>query len=327
MGNPDGNLDPTTPNAGAHPVTSVGTGIQSVSTAGQWDWQDISNNANGLTVTVSIPNLSAFGLASELRLVGWNGTQWVNLSASIGASGNTENSTLAGTMINGITAIGVGKSNTNLDTDGDGVTDLQEIADGTLPNDPCSYLAANQIYANTTSAFKLLDCDNDGLNNGEEVTGVNNPATPANPNGNTSNPLVADTDGDGKNDSVDTCPNIPSTNANGCPDCLTSEPQEAILTIRLSLPTAQRHSLTESSSLVQREPKGNPRLASSYLQQPVFGLVSATPPILMVMPPILLYSLHYILQQIVLPLKMAFTPILKLKTVALQLQEVLFRAI
>lgn len=108
VGNPSGNLDPTAPNAGSHSITSLGGGIQSVSSIGQWDWQD--NGASGLTVTVSIPDLTSFAPASKLRLVGWNGSFWVNLSESTGASGNTENSLLSGTMKPGITALGIGQA-------------------------------------------------------------------------------------------------------------------------------------------------------------------------------------------------------------------------
>lgn len=108
LGDPTNTSDPTAPNAGTHAVTALGSGITAVSTVGQWDWQDVSENAAGVTVTVSIPDLSSFGAASDLRLVGWNGTQWVTLGTS-GASANTENSTLSGTMIAGISAIGVGK--------------------------------------------------------------------------------------------------------------------------------------------------------------------------------------------------------------------------
>jgi len=111
VGNPTSATDPTAPNAGTHPVASVEPGILGVSTTGMWDWQDISTNAAGLTITASIPDVSAFANTANLRLVGWNGTQWVNLSATQGAtaaSGNAENSTLTGTMIAGITAIGIG---------------------------------------------------------------------------------------------------------------------------------------------------------------------------------------------------------------------------
>jgi len=114
VGDPSATTDPTTPNAGTHPVTSVGPGILSVSTTGMWDWQDISGDAAGLTITASIPDESGFATAANLRLVGWDGTRWVNLSAaeaSTAASGAAENSTLTGTLISGITAIGIGSVN------------------------------------------------------------------------------------------------------------------------------------------------------------------------------------------------------------------------
>ena len=115
-GNPAGNMDPTAPNAGAHPLNSVGAGILTVSPVGQWDWQvgDANNlgavttgTGAGIPITVSIPNLTLFATGSALRLVGWNGTQWINLSGNSGASSNVENSTLNGTMIAGITSIAI----------------------------------------------------------------------------------------------------------------------------------------------------------------------------------------------------------------------------
>lgn len=57
---------------------------------------------------------------------------------------------------------------TTCDTDGDGVLDSTELADGTNPNDPCE---AVQAHATETpsQAFLNGDCDGDGLNNGEEI--------------------------------------------------------------------------------------------------------------------------------------------------------------
>lgn len=110
-GDPSSITDPT--DAALHPVNSKGAGIAAVSTTGQWDWQDISSNATGTTVSVSIPDMSSFAHTSFLRLVGWNGTQWINLSATQGtgaANGNGENNVLTGTMVAGITAIGIGKA-------------------------------------------------------------------------------------------------------------------------------------------------------------------------------------------------------------------------
>ena len=84
------------------------------------------------------------------------------------------------------------------DTDGDGVTDTQEIADGTDPNDGCSYVAASKTLT-PSIAWNALDCDGDGTPNGTD-TAPKDPcvhaagATPV-----TTNAIwrAADCDGDG----------------------------------------------------------------------------------------------------------------------------------
>lgn len=111
-GSPSQYPDLTSPHDGLHSVTSVGPGIGSVSPSGWWDWQDFSITGAGRTITVDIPDMTSFSSAANLRLVGWNGTQWVNLSTSATASGNTNHSTLAGTMQAGITAIAIGSTST-----------------------------------------------------------------------------------------------------------------------------------------------------------------------------------------------------------------------
>lgn len=116
-GDPTSTIDPTTPGAGFHPVNLVKAPIMSVSPAGQWDWQvgdagslgaGTTGTGVGLKITVSIPDLSTFAMASSLRLVGWNGTEWIDLSGAATATGNTENSTVSGTMVAGISAIAIG---------------------------------------------------------------------------------------------------------------------------------------------------------------------------------------------------------------------------
>ena len=119
LGDPSGATDPTAPNAGAHSVHSYTSPVKAVSIIGQWDWQ-VGNAGNlgtgttgtgaGLTITVSIPDVHTFALANDLRLVGWNGASWIDLSGAATASGNLENSTLSGTMVAGITAIGIGSA-------------------------------------------------------------------------------------------------------------------------------------------------------------------------------------------------------------------------
>jgi gliding motility-associated-like protein len=69
------------------------------------------------------------------------------------------------------------------DCDGDGVTNGQEVVDGTSPTDPCSLLIASQTVV-PSAVWNDADCDNDGSTNGEEIV-------------NGIDPLNPDTDGDG----------------------------------------------------------------------------------------------------------------------------------
>lgn len=131
-GNPDATPDPT--NAGQlHSTTAVTGTIKAVSPVGQWDWLPVNGTGEGLNVTVSIPALSGdfFTSASDVRLVGWNGTTWVNLGTS-GASGLTENSSLSGTMLAGIQAIGIGSIKSIVTVVSAPVFTVVQNADGTL---------------------------------------------------------------------------------------------------------------------------------------------------------------------------------------------------
>jgi gliding motility-associated-like protein len=56
------------------------------------------------------------------------------------------------------------------DSDGDGVSDLQEIADGTNPNDPCSFNPMSQDLSLASPEWFELDCDGDGVSNGQEIS-------------------------------------------------------------------------------------------------------------------------------------------------------------
>lgn len=170
-GDPTTVADPTDTSPGTHAITAVGTGITAVSNVGQWDWIVNSGSANGVTVTVTIPDMTAFGAATDLRLVGWNGTQWVNLSGATGASGNSAGSTLAGTMIDGITAIGIGKGSAATDTDGDGVADATDQDDD---NDgiPDATEGTGDTDGDGVPDNKDLDADNDGINDVREAGGT-----------------------------------------------------------------------------------------------------------------------------------------------------------
>ena len=61
----------------------------------------------------------------------------------------------------------------NTDTDGDGVSDAQEVIDGTDENDPCDPVQ-NQFYTNysgTNAIWMAADCDGDSIINGDELKG------------------------------------------------------------------------------------------------------------------------------------------------------------
>jgi gliding motility-associated-like protein len=74
----------------------------------------------------------------------------------------------------------------NPDSDGDGVLDGTEVADNTNPVDPCAFVFANQTETPNT-IWNNLDCDNDGITNQMEVESGIDPTNP-------------DTDGDGVTD-------------------------------------------------------------------------------------------------------------------------------
>jgi hypothetical protein len=151
-GDPGTNPDPTGPNGGNHPTNNHILPIRSVSNAGYWDWQNgvdmgATGNGSGITVTVSIPDCSSFGNTSSLRLVGWNGSTWVDLSGAATASGNTLNSTLSGTMIAGISAIGIGSTAWTLP--------LQLLSFSAQPKDCAAYLTWTTAGEMNSSRFEI----------------------------------------------------------------------------------------------------------------------------------------------------------------------------
>ncbi len=116
------------------------------------------------------------------------------------------------------------------DTDGDGVIDGKEVADGTSPTNGCEYLTASVTVAQSAS-WNSSDCDGDGVINATELSDATNPKegcsfvlanatvapssawlaadcdsdslTNANELSNATNPLQNDTDGDGVLDGVE----------------------------------------------------------------------------------------------------------------------------
>ncbi len=63
------------------------------------------------------------------------------------------------------------------DSDGDGVLDTQEEADGTDKNDPCDYVIEN-VTLDFSGDYLVADCDGDGVINGQELEDDTNPEDP-----------------------------------------------------------------------------------------------------------------------------------------------------
>lgn len=82
--------------------------ITMVSGIGRWDW--ISDHTTSVTVSVKLPSTLQGGITNKsyLRLVGWNGSNWV----IIGTTGSDANGILSGTVTAGITALGIGSTTT-----------------------------------------------------------------------------------------------------------------------------------------------------------------------------------------------------------------------
>ena len=80
-----------------------------------------------------------------------------------------------------------GTDSLKADTDGDGVNDGTEKSDATDPTDSCAFILTNQTLV-PSAAWNTADCDADGVTNAQELIDG-------------TDPLKADTDGDGVTDS------------------------------------------------------------------------------------------------------------------------------
>ncbi|GAB4017641.1 T9SS type A sorting domain-containing protein [Spirosoma koreense] len=91
-----------------HPADALGSGIGSVSAMGDWP----ISAPEGTQVSVSLPALTVdASKASSLRLVGWNGSQWIALSSTATPGGCVgEGCQLSGTMAAGITDLAIGST-------------------------------------------------------------------------------------------------------------------------------------------------------------------------------------------------------------------------
>ena len=139
----------------------------------------VAKEASTLTID-PIANQNFTGAAITPTVVVKDGS--TTLTATTDYSVSYTNNTNVGTATVAIAGIGnyTGtKTQTfnivaiNVETDGDGVFDTQEVIDGTDPTDACSYLPSSQKIANTSAAWKAADCDGDGNPNGTDSAPLN----------------------------------------------------------------------------------------------------------------------------------------------------------
>jgi len=127
-------------------------------------------------VTVSVsPSAPTLNAGQSVTLVASGATTYAwspntDISAITGASvistpSSTITYTVTGTSGACSSSMNVVVTISGGDTDGDGVSDAQELLDGTNPNDGCSYNASSQVLANTSNAWRTADCDGDGTAN------------------------------------------------------------------------------------------------------------------------------------------------------------------
>jgi gliding motility-associated-like protein len=127
-------------------------------------------------VTVSVsPSAPTLNVGQSVTLVASGATTYAwspntDISAITGASvistpSSTITYTVTGTSGACSSSMNVVVTISGGDTDGDGVSDAQELLDGTNPNDGCSYNASSQVLANTSNAWRTADCDGDGTAN------------------------------------------------------------------------------------------------------------------------------------------------------------------
>jgi len=181
------------------PISAVGSTVQLQLQAIYPDGSayDVSSSDSGTTYGTSNPNVVTISTEGLVTAVG-AGT--ATLSANY----------------DGLTATTTVASFSALDSDGDGMPDAWEIANGLNPYDPTDAgldpdgdgLTNLQEYLLGTNPH-VADTDGDGVPDGQEVK-------------NGTNPLVADTDGDGLTDgqelALGTNPLNPDTDGDGIPD-------------------------------------------------------------------------------------------------------------
>ncbi|MCZ2472229.1 T9SS type B sorting domain-containing protein [Aquirufa ecclesiirivi] len=134
---------------------------------------DFNASLNPVTILVK---LIVGGIVSDQKTVILNkSTDYVNGVAYFSILGNLFPNVLSGSIQIAITpSVGTSVQSSIIvmipaDTDGDSVSDEQELIDKTDMNDGCSYLMSSFVMSKTSAGWKAMDCDGDGSPNGTDI--------------------------------------------------------------------------------------------------------------------------------------------------------------
>ena len=115
----------------------------------------------------------------------------------------------------------------------------------------------------TVQLYPMLDSDGDGLSDQEELKGVNNSLTTANPNGQITNPNVADTDADGVNDGDEALAGTDANSSGSAFKVIAAEVSGSSITIVWSSVPGRTYQLERANELgAQWEAAGDLIIAS-----------------------------------------------------------------
>lgn len=227
------------------------------------NFDTIKSIPDSLTITTPTPTLTSAGAAAQLTVTarfpdgstqdvsaGSTGTNYVisNLAVATISPDGLVTAVTSGTVI--VSALHEGALGllrlqialTGGDSDGDGIPDDIETANGLNPNDPTDGFADldgdgltnKQELVDFGTDPRVADTDGDGINDGEEVQ----PGA----DGFVTNPLLTDSDGDGVSDSAEIAAGSDPTDPASQPPLvsLTITPSNFVLTVNTVISEASR---------------------------------------------------------------------------------------